>query len=484
IMWPPDEKTGVVRRVMEPRFPFEISTVDDKAPHVLRFTKLRQEAAAKLAATVKKGPTIDDLLDETSGKVAAVTSTTLNDPSAEARGDIRKIDIQSGIYKPSELREELADQIVNPRNRYFSRSIANRVWAELIGRGFVEPIDDFRDDNPPSHLAPLDYLADEFVASGFTFKSLVRNIVTSDVYARAHAPMDSDELTRSELESAFLATPMRVMISEALFDSLVTAGHLFEYKHKPGQNQQVVYETVRVKKEAKPGDKKPTAKPLDLLAGNAGNPAMMAKPSAMAAKAGGAYALEEAFEVDFKQVLVESAKEDDIKLDEMQAMSREELEAQRMAQQNMMAKSDEYVTTTVKKTFDANPKFNTSLRMPAPAPEGHFLRIFGQTSRVDLGEARSQSPSMRQALMMLNGKLTHEASRVGELEPLYALVTGPKADLPKAIKLAYLEIMTRAPTAAEISEAQQIIAAAKSPPEGMADLRWVLLNCNEFRFIP
>ena len=122
--------------------------------------------------------------------------------------------------------------------------------------------------------------------------------------------------------------------------------------------------------------------------------------------------------------------------------------------------------------------------MPAPAPEGHFLRVFGQTARVDLGEARSQSPSMRQALMMLNGKITHEASRVGELETMHTLLTGKTADLDKAVNLAYLEIMTRKPSAAEVAEAKQIIAAAKTPVDGMADLRWVLLNCNEFRFIP
>jgi hypothetical protein len=485
VLWPPDENAKG-RKSMDPRFPFEISQLDEKSPHVAKFRQIRAELEAKRSAETKKAPSIDDLLDETSSKVASVTSAP--DLNGDAKAEIRKIDIQKGLYRESQLREQLADYITDPRNRYFSRSIVNRVWAELVGRGFVEPVDDFRDDNEPSHLKTLDYLADEFVGSGYHFKSLVRTIVTSDIYARSHAPMDSDELARGELEGAFLATPMRVMISEALFDSLVTAGHLFEYKHKPGQNPQIVYETVRVKKDMKPEGKKP-AKPLDLVNGKAGSPAMkepmaMNAPSMMAATArGGSYNLEDAIEVDFKQVLVESAKED-VKIDEMQAMSQEQIEAERMMAQNAMAKSDDYITQTIKKVYDANPKFNTSLRMPAPAPEGHFLRVFGQTARVDLGEARSQSPSMRQALMMLNGKLTHEASRVGELEPMHELLTGKTANLDQAVKLAYLQIMTREPTATEISEGKQIVQAAKTPVDGMADLRWVLLNCNEFRFIP
>ena len=43
-------------------------------------------------------------------------------------------------------------------NRQFSRNLANRVWFHLLGRGFVEPVDDFRDSNPPSNPALLDDL--------------------------------------------------------------------------------------------------------------------------------------------------------------------------------------------------------------------------------------------------------------------------------------------------------------------------------------
>ena len=136
---------------MTPRFPFEISSLDEKAAHVARFRKIRADLAAQQLAASKKAPSIDDLLEETSTKVA---SATLGEPSldGEAKAEIRKIDILKGIYRPSELRQQLADHITDPRNRYFSRSLANRVWAELVGRGFVNPVDDFRDDNEPSHL--------------------------------------------------------------------------------------------------------------------------------------------------------------------------------------------------------------------------------------------------------------------------------------------------------------------------------------------
>ena len=72
----------------------------------------------------------------------------------------------------------------------------NRVWKTLIGRGFVEPVDDFRDDNLPALAQSLDFLAEEFVASDYDLRTLVRLIVSSDAYQRAHAPANADEPTR------------------------------------------------------------------------------------------------------------------------------------------------------------------------------------------------------------------------------------------------------------------------------------------------
>ena len=121
--------------------------------------------------------------------------------------------------------------------------------------------------------------------------------------------------------------------------------------------------------------------------------------------------------------------------------------------------------------------------MASPAAPEHFLRVFGQTDREVLGETRDHAPNMRQALMMLNGQLIHEASRVGELEPMFTTLV-EKKDLDNAVRLAYREILTREPSADEIKEAKSIIAAQKDVQDGMADFRWILLNCNEFRFLP
>jgi hypothetical protein len=482
ILWPP-EGVGPAseRKPVTARFPFGLLETKTKPAYVKRLETVR---AAKIAAArvVDKGPSVADLLESTSEKVAKATTGKLAEElaTAEAKRDIRKIDVQAGLYQPSELREQLAKSVTDPRNQYFSRTLVNRVWKTLVGRGFVEPVDDLRDDNPPALPKTLDYLAEEFVASDYDLRTLVRLIVTSDAYQRAHAPSDIDEPTRVLMETQLLATPVRRMHAESLYDSIVTAGHLFEPKHSPGKNEKTVRTVVRVpKNSSKPGA---LAGALNLAPQKGKVMTAMARDDSAEPSEGG-YALEQAIELDFNSLLKDQG-DDEVALDEMKAMSKEEIEAQRMMQQRMARNSMEYDEKVVERIVDDNPVFNTSLRMQSPAPEGHFLRVFGQPNRSDLGDLRDDSASMRQALMMLNGRITHEAARVGDLEPMYPLLAGKTANVDKAVQLAYAEILTRVPTAQELSEAKQLLTEAPTVLDGMADLRWVLMNCNEFRFLP
>lgn len=483
VMWPPDGKAHAdERKPMVPRFPFILVKSENSLPYIDRLEDLRTRKAQQLAATIVKKPeaSVDDLLSSLDNKVnKAARNTKRNtlDVAEEAKRDAQNLKISSGMASESELRTELAELITDPKNRYFSRAFANRVWAHLVGRGIVEPIDDFSDSNPPSHPKTLDYLADEFVANGYDLKSLIRLIVTSEPYQRTHAE-GLDAATQTELEAAFLATPMRRMLSEVIYDSVVTAGHLFEVKHAAGNNMKTIWQQNRIAKAGSQPD-------------NSSGQEMQGGRMAMAARDNdqvvASYSLENAIELDFDAVLKknkEMAQEDDVQIDRMAVMSKEELEAMRMQQQARERRNVEYIDRFVKATIDDNPSFTSSFRMASPAAPEHFLRVFGQTDRSQLGEHRDQSPSMRQALMMLNGRLTHEASRVGELEPVYSLLVGEKASLSQAIELVYDEILTRKPSADELTEAKMILGEAATPLDGMADLRWLLMNCDEFRFLP
>jgi hypothetical protein len=209
----------------------------------------------------------------------------------------------------------------------------------------------------------------------------------------------------------------------------------------------------------------------------------MQQMGAMGQAARAGYNLESGIEVDFDALL---SKEDvDEELAMMKQQSDKEVERRKMmAAMKENARPAKYTYREVTETIDDNPKFSSTMRMQTPAAPADFQRVFGQPARDDLGDFRDHSPSMRQALMMLNGRATHEASRVGELEPLYPLLTGPQPDLGKALQRVYLETLTRLPEKIEVTEGLAYLNEASSPLEGMADLRWALLNCHEFKYIP
>lgn len=79
-------------------------------------------------------------------------------------------------------RDVLADLVTAPYNPYFARATVNRLWYHLLGKGIVDPPDDFRDSNPPANEALLDALAQDFVDHNFDMKHIIRTIANSRTY--------------------------------------------------------------------------------------------------------------------------------------------------------------------------------------------------------------------------------------------------------------------------------------------------------------
>jgi hypothetical protein len=79
-------------------------------------------------------------------------------------------------------RQVLADWITSAENPFFAKSMVNRIWYHLNGKGIVDPVDDFRDSNPSANDELLDALAKDFVAHKFDVKYLIRVIMNSRTY--------------------------------------------------------------------------------------------------------------------------------------------------------------------------------------------------------------------------------------------------------------------------------------------------------------
>jgi hypothetical protein len=82
---------------------------------------------------------------------------------------------------------QLADAVIEPKNRAFARTAVNRLWALMMGRGLVHPLDWDNPDNPPSHPKLLDLLTERFMRSNYNVKWFLREIALSEAYQRSSA---------------------------------------------------------------------------------------------------------------------------------------------------------------------------------------------------------------------------------------------------------------------------------------------------------
>ena len=81
-----------------------------------------------------------------------------------------------------------------PNNRFFARTMVNRMWGHFLGRGLVHPIDDSRSSNPPSNPELLEWLAKDFIHSGYDLRHLIGRIAGSRAYRLSSQPTSSNRL--------------------------------------------------------------------------------------------------------------------------------------------------------------------------------------------------------------------------------------------------------------------------------------------------
>jgi hypothetical protein len=84
-------------------------------------------------------------------------------------------------------RQALAAWMTSPSNPWFAQAIVNRMWAHFLGRGFFDPIDDYRPSNPVGAPDVLAMLSRDFAAEGYDLKHLIRVITGTEAYGLSSA---------------------------------------------------------------------------------------------------------------------------------------------------------------------------------------------------------------------------------------------------------------------------------------------------------
>jgi hypothetical protein len=126
------------------------------------------------------------------------------------------------ISPDGDRRDSLADWLTDPKNKFFAPAVANRVWFHLVGKGIVDPVDDFRDTNPPSNPELLTALADHFAKGGYRLKPLVRVILNSHTYQLASDAPEQSPLA-ADPDRYFVKASVRMLGAEQILDAVSSA---------------------------------------------------------------------------------------------------------------------------------------------------------------------------------------------------------------------------------------------------------------------
>ena len=159
----------------------------------------------------KKTPRADELVvwvDHT-GEVTQPRTGQQMKPWLPMQGDVENPEVD-------DRRTLFADWLTQPDNPFFGKIEVNRIWSQLLGKGIVDPPDDFRDSNPPSNAALLDALAEDFAEHGFDRKHVIRAILNSRTYQASFEP---NEFNRDDTKYFSHYQP-RLLSAEQLLDAI------------------------------------------------------------------------------------------------------------------------------------------------------------------------------------------------------------------------------------------------------------------------
>jgi hypothetical protein len=151
--------------------------------------------------------------EERNGKIRLTKAAFLPPPGKESGPRLSpKI---TGVAR----RQELAKYLIEHES--FPRAIVNRMWGQFFGRGFVNPVDDFNDNNQPSHPELLNELASRIKHYNYDLKKLIRWITHSDAYHLSYVANKTND--KAEHETLFSRMVMKAMTPEQLFESLMVS---------------------------------------------------------------------------------------------------------------------------------------------------------------------------------------------------------------------------------------------------------------------
>ncbi len=346
----------------------------------------------------------------------------------------------TGQTSQEDRRIAFSTWLTKPDNPYFAYVAVNRMWADLLGRGIVEPVDDFRSSNPPANQPLLNALAKEFVRSGYDRKHILRLICNSQTYQRT---AQTNKFNESD-ETLFSHAKIRLLTAEQLKDAIGLTTRTLE----PTSSLEPKISDLRKQVEARAAQLEATypewleKKTKEMLGANV-RKRRDAPPSRLA---------------ELLTVPVE-----------------QRTEHQKLALHDLFLIEDGDYRKLKQQRDTLTNRMEYATQRPYPE-ESRFTTTFGQPTRLTACTCeRQHSPTLLQALELLNGGTASQMAQS-------AVSHYRDFDNDRLIEELYLSSLCRFPTRKEAATALAYLTKSPDRSRAVMDLVWTVVNTQEFLF--
>jgi len=399
---------------------------------------------------------------------------------------------RAGQSRGKTMRRSYADWMTSKDNERFTKVIANRLWARVMGRGLVEPLDDFKDGIEASFPQLLDFLIAEMQRLEYDQQAFLSMLYNTRTYQRQ---VTADYVSPGS-DYHFQGPLLRRMTAEQLWDSLLTLTIPDPDNRKASDRNAQRIEAARARaKQIVEMNKTQLVSAVTSLADI--HAKLEADTADLRADLISAITAKDQPKINLlrKEIRTFERASQTAQNEFMAAFYKGEagvagdpLMMMRMQEMSMMSDAEKKAqkkrqAAEAKENRASDPwaGFGADLvrasELSSPAPQGHFLRQFGQSDREVIGNSNHETSS-DQALSLMNGKV-------------FSQITSPKAELTKAIAAAstprkkldtvFLSMLGRMPDEREI---RRLDSALEADADAVCrDLIWALLNSSEFSFV-
>jgi hypothetical protein len=314
----------------------------------------------------------------------------------------------------AQLRNQFADWMVHPENPRFATAIANRLWKKVFGIAVQEPVSDIDDPKLASNPELLGQITTYMKQSKFDLREFQRILFHTAAYQR-----QASQMPENPKEYRFPGPVVRRMSAEQAWDSIVT-----------------------------------------LASGESADQLLLRRGD------------------DLQKTVI---ADDKINVESVKKLVEEMQESGTFMGGGGGKKAGGGMRMIASFYEGGKPEYRFGLllarasEIQQPAPENHFLRLFGQSDRL-VSDTNTSDGSVPQMLQLMNGPVQDMVT----LNSLAMRSAKQQSDATAQITSLYLSFLCRKPTTDETSKS---LAALKDGlrPE---DLAWVLLNTREFLFLP